>query len=46
MANESHFEFGGHRLVYDDYGSGKREVVIRRRASAGTRRGASERRPS
>jgi pimeloyl-ACP methyl ester carboxylesterase len=28
MAKTSHFEFGGHRLVYDEYGSGQRVVLL------------------
>jgi pimeloyl-ACP methyl ester carboxylesterase len=28
MANEHDFEFEGHRLVYDDYGSGRRVVLL------------------
>jgi pimeloyl-ACP methyl ester carboxylesterase len=28
MATSTHFEFDGHRLAYDDYGSGKRVVLL------------------
>jgi len=28
MATSTHFEFDGHRLAYDEYGSGKRVVLL------------------